>query len=1093
MLTLLSETRFWSCREDIKIKDTDFGCYRYHTKKELTTDEGVYAAGKRLYGQRRDIKFTVDNKGATKLRNSIRKLEELLEKHKVIYCQWKDNVVMRMMLSNGLIVHICVNIFTGEVMRVAFDKFFLGKIVSESITDVLMTRLHILIAYNQNQITFVYLQKPTLKRSMPEKIARMEPKIFNIIIGGPQGRKLPRQISCNVSCDLVAIWTRSSQNEVYPWRPTVRDQDRANIHIYKLSRAKLEPLCFHWTENDPICIEFVRLSDNQLRTVEQKVSRKGEVTIESSVYEINKVKLNRIAVTSIPLQTQVCCHSYSPDHEKLMLGCIDGSIVLFDEGRGITHLVKAAFIATMISWHCDSGLVVIANERCQFQCFDISLSCIKSQLISEDYTPSNILDVSNYFSNQPTLSKICWNKKPDLHGHTEKFTQTDSFLLLIFEGGPVGCMRFFGGSGMKGDIHTSGFTPDVFVHSYLSLNQVEKAINILLCLNWDTYGAMCLSSLHKIANFIFRHPLTADREKALGSFHVPVKPLCEETELEFGDQVKDITRKFFQYLLRYRSFEKAFSLGIDINDEDLFMDLHNAAVANGDGSLAEDAIRKAEEIINNVNSRESSHSTCSRSSCSLCTENSVSSSEDLTAAAAGAQKPPPDVVECSTGGGMTENDNLLAPSVPNKRQGIHAASVTSTASSTSSFMEHPPLPTVSSTPKTSYIPPLPYTSSSLHDQTFRITIPKPELKISRATSAFGGPNTKTLYNSHEDIFLTDPPLPATKTTKKSHVGGSQQNLLDDGGTGRMGWRPNLGKNSFSTDYLDRFHDTYSFVPSAKLSSNAAKPPIALPRSVFPKEHMVIDIIPKPSSSAQQTSRTGSAIDQTLGIPLTYNPPSFHHLKHTFPSVSALYGRSSGAHASGGLSRADSLQSINTVAVPTVIHQYPLISGNIPAVSSTNSPKAHLLENSAIINPSTSGNSSYLRNTKDTASILALTSPSGRAQVNHMSAGGGNQGAKKESGEKNKVKFSDTITVAVVPEIPRKEKSSVPSERSKRSNGYHQITDPQRELADSLPLCHPNDEYLKDFTPMSDVKPEAENEANPRNANSTIKVVHFGVV
>jgi len=28
----------------------------------------------------------------------------------------------------------------------------------------------------------------------------------------------------------------------------------------------------------------------------------------------------------------------------LLLGCIDGSLVLFDEGRGITHLVKAAFV-----------------------------------------------------------------------------------------------------------------------------------------------------------------------------------------------------------------------------------------------------------------------------------------------------------------------------------------------------------------------------------------------------------------------------------------------------------------------------------------------------------------------------------------------------------------------------------------------------------------------------------------------------------------------------------------------------------------------------------------------------------------------------
>lgn len=39
------------------------------------------------------------------------------------------------------------------------------------------------------------------------------------------------------------------------------------------------------------------------------------------------------------------------------------------------------------------------------------------------------------------------------------------------------------------------------------------------------------------------------------------------------------------------------------------------------------------------------------------------------------------------------------------------------------------------------------------------------------------------------------------------------------------------------------------------------------------------------------------------------------------------------------------------------------------------------------------------------------------------------------------------------------------DRMKKPNGHGRVTDPRRELADSLPLCHPNDEYLKDFTPM----------------------------
>lgn len=216
-------------------------------------------------------------------------------------------------------------------------------------------------------------------------------------------------------------------------------------------------------------------------------------------------------------------------------------------------------------------------------------------------TPANVLDLSGYFAAQPNLLRMSWSHKPDLSRHLDRFAQTDGFLLMLFDGGPASCLRFVADAGLKGDVHTSGLTADVLVHKYLTLNSVEKAINVLLCLNWDTYGAMCLIALHRIANWIFRLPLTPEREvqlqKALGSFHVPVKRLCDETETEFGDQVRDITRKFFQYLLRYKSYEKAFSLAIDIYDEDLFMDLYNCAQSDGNVELAADAYRKAEEIL----------------------------------------------------------------------------------------------------------------------------------------------------------------------------------------------------------------------------------------------------------------------------------------------------------------------------------------------------------------------------------------------------------------------------------------------------------------------------------------------------------------
>jgi hypothetical protein len=87
-----------------------------------------------------------------------------------------------------------------------------------------------------------------------------------------------------------------------------------------------------------------------------------------------------------------------------------------------------------------------------------------------------------------------------------------------------------------------------------------------------------------------------------------------------------------------------------------------------------------------------------------------------------------------------------------------------------------------------------------------------------------------------------------------------------------------------------------------------------------------------------------------------------------------------------------------------------------------------------------------------------------------------------------VKFSETVTVAVVPEISRKEKVLM------KRKPYIGHMDPRRELAESLPLCHPNDDYLGLFSPSSEKKKEPGNKNNSNDKKKpAIKVVHFGVV
>lgn len=104
----------------------------------MTTNKSSYAEGKQDYATRREQEYLLHGRKSKQLK--IRKLEEMLKNHRVVYCSWIDNAMISMLLSNGVLVHICLNILTSKINRLQFDKFFLGKLVSESVSNVVMTR-----------------------------------------------------------------------------------------------------------------------------------------------------------------------------------------------------------------------------------------------------------------------------------------------------------------------------------------------------------------------------------------------------------------------------------------------------------------------------------------------------------------------------------------------------------------------------------------------------------------------------------------------------------------------------------------------------------------------------------------------------------------------------------------------------------------------------------------------------------------------------------------------------------------------------------------------------------------------------------------
>lgn len=355
---------------------------------------------------------------------------------------------------------------------------------------------------------------------------------------------------------------------------------------------------------------------------------------------------------------------------------------------------------------------------------------------------------------------------------------------------------------------------------------------------------------------------------------------------------------------------------------------------------------------------------------------------------------------------------------------------------------------------TSYVPPLPFSSKSNGNREIRVNIPKPELKVSTYSKkqqqqrANGKPRyypsatafVSATQNPTNKYKLVDPPLPTIKRTT------SHDNILQHFTESDLKNRPNhhvsTSYNSFSTNNINELSkhnrevqnrlsiDANTTISSGSESYKIGRIPRALPRTntvtdyqsaatssataALQQQHIVIDVVPKPQP---QTSSEWKIPDQTLGIPLTYTsnshisayhnyvgrPTTTSKLSYVLPPTSLTAAATASGTHQRTLLKSQSMYSIPPAATP-VIHQHPITLANIPPPPSslaTNSFTDTIYHNS-------------LLDVKKQVLATTKTIKDGIPPQPSNSILSGQMVMKKESGEKNKVKFSDTITVAVVP-------------------------------------------------------------------------------
>ncbi|XP_054534434.1 WD repeat-containing and planar cell polarity effector protein fritz homolog isoform X6 [Pan troglodytes] len=557
----LTELHLWSLKNTLHIADRDIGIYQYYDKKDPPA---------------RDYPWTLKNRRPEKLRDSLKELE--------------------LLFGSGVLVSLSLS--GPQLEKVVIDRSLVGKLISDTISDALLTDSFIILSFlAQNKLCFIQFTKKMDSSDVNkrlEKLSALDYKIFYYEIPGPINKTTERHLAINCVHDRVVCWWPLVNDDAWPWAPISSEKDRANLLLLGYAQGRLEVLSSLRTEWDPLDVRFGTKQPYQVFTVEHSVSVDKEPMADSCIYECIRNKIQCVSVTRIPLKSKAisCCRNVTED--KLILGCEDSSLILYETHRRVTLLAQTELLPSLISCHPSGAILLVGSNQGELQIFDMALSPINIQLLAEDRLPRETLQFSKLFDASSSLVQMQWIA-PQVVSQKGEGSDIYDLLFLRFERGPLGVLLFKLGVFTRGQL---GLIDIIF--QYIHCDEIYEAINILSSMNWDTLGHQCFISMSAIVNHLLRQKLTPEREAqletSLGTFYAPTRPLLDSTILEYRDQISKYARRFFHHLLRYQRFEKAFLLAVDIGARDLFMDIHYLALDKGELALAEVARKRASDI-----------------------------------------------------------------------------------------------------------------------------------------------------------------------------------------------------------------------------------------------------------------------------------------------------------------------------------------------------------------------------------------------------------------------------------------------------------------------------------------------------------------
>lgn len=593
--SLLCHLHFWTLRalSPRTATGSDIATHKYHEK--LAGGESKTDAWRREWAEGRGITWTPRNKKPDKFRDTLRTFEEMLNAHQIVCIKWKTSRHCVLVMDNGTVVTLTVASHSGDLERIMIDRSLVSKMEGSLVTNALFVHNGLILTFGKDQKPLwvtVGNRGPhsapiSLTLSRSDSGRRLEKISDSKIIGikGLSNAVSDYHLGTNSQNDLVVFWSVHA-----------RERTAGNIVIFRLQEIKLEMSCEISTQHDPVDVSFSKTRRDILYVLE----RVSSTTYQTTVYEHGNKTLKEVYTEpEITCKATITALGRNNEEAKLLLGCEDGSILIHDNSLDKDSLVsvKAYFSPiSKVQWHPAGTFAFVASPYGQFQCFDTSLNPLYFLLASEDPLPTSILEVGSCFMAQGQLKDVGWASEPSVSQESsEDHGGFDNFL-MVFETGPLVLLRLDLGLLSRGKMGS----PEL-VCEYIRMNCVDQAVSLLSGLNWSSQSSDCFACMTLIVDHLLVQPLNAHNERqleeALDSFLAPSRPLCRQVKKTYKVHIKNLARRFFQLLLRYRRLDRALRLAEKIKAKDLFMDLHFAALECSEKDLAHKAKQLASDLL----------------------------------------------------------------------------------------------------------------------------------------------------------------------------------------------------------------------------------------------------------------------------------------------------------------------------------------------------------------------------------------------------------------------------------------------------------------------------------------------------------------